>query len=368
MKKAVSANINSYICSLYIFTMEVQIQISVIVPIYNAGPYLVRCIESIIQQSFVDFELLLIDDGSFDGSDLICDDYAAKDCRIRVFHQSNAGVCAARNLGLKEMRGKYLAFVDADDYVYPHYLKDLYESLCLDRKNGLIIQSLLQISPIGKVLSKKELGDAFFESQDFGKAICFYQLYKQGYIASKLYDADLIRKHNLCFDTRIKVLEDLFFMYQYLLYCDYMILSSKLNYVYVEYPDSGCRTLHSFDTVYTGFRFYQDLLTELVDRWDFPQDEDRKGLYASVMLGFDWSLKADYQKGQKIPRNIRLAHLRLLVGDNYRMMCNYHHPVFKLDKIGKMLLKVHLYGLYDWYIILLIKMHVTSFLHSPCSK
>lgn len=109
--------------------MEVYAQISVIVPVYNAGQHLDRCIKSILCQSFVDFELLLIDDGSSDDSASICDNYASKDNRIRVFHQSNAGVSAARNLGLKEMCGKYLAFVDADDYVSPYYLADLYAGL-----------------------------------------------------------------------------------------------------------------------------------------------------------------------------------------------------------------------------------------------
>ena len=106
--------------------MEVHAQISVIVPVYNAGQHLDRCIKSILCQSFVDFELLLINDGSSDDSASICDNYASGDNRIRVFHQNNTGVSAARNLGLKEMRGKYLAFVDADDYVSPYYLADLY--------------------------------------------------------------------------------------------------------------------------------------------------------------------------------------------------------------------------------------------------
>lgn len=111
--------------------------ISVIVPVYNSGQYLARCIESVLHQSFVDFELLLINDGSSDDSSSICSDYAVRDNRIRVFHQNNAGVSAARNLGIKEIRGKYLAFVDADDYVYPNYLKDLYESLRFDKGSGL---------------------------------------------------------------------------------------------------------------------------------------------------------------------------------------------------------------------------------------
>ncbi|MBD9166125.1 MAG: glycosyltransferase [Parabacteroides johnsonii] len=347
--------------------MEVYAQISVIVPVYNAGQHLDRCIKSILCQSFVDFELLLIDDGSSDDSASICDNYASKDNRIRVFHQSNAGVSAARNLGLKEMCGKYLAFVDADDYVSPYYLADLYAGLRLDRGSGLIIQSLVQVTPDGEELSKKKAGDAFVESIDFGMAICNYRLYEQGYIASKLYDVKLIRKYGLFFDERIKVLEDLFFMYQYMLHCDYLVLSNTSNYIYVRYPVSGCRTLHPFDSVYTGFCFYQELVARLTAKWEFPQKEECRGLYASVMLGFDWSLKTDYWQRHNVSRKKRVSHLCLLVSNNYRMMCDYYQPVYKLDKIGKLLLKSHLYGLYDCYMIFLIKMNITSFLHAPHS-
>ena len=345
--------------------MEVHAQISVIVPVYNAGQHLDRCIKSILCQSFVDFELLLINDGSSDDSASICDNYASGDNRIRVFHQNNTGVSAARNLGLKEMRGKYLAFVDADDYVSPYYLADLYAGLRLDKGSGLIIQSLVQVTPEGEELSKKRAGNAFVGSVDFGMAICDYRLYEQGYIASKLYDVKLIRKYELCFDERIKVLEDLFFMYQYMLHCDYLVLSNTSNYSYVRYPTSGCRTLHPFDSVYTGFRFYQELVDRLTAKWEFPQEEKRKGLYASLMLGFDWSLKTDYWQKHNISRKKRIFHLCLLISDNYRMMCDYYHPVYKLDKIGKIFLKFHLYGLYDCYMIFLIKMNITSFLHAP---
>ena len=91
--------------------------ISIIVPVYNAREYLYRCIDSIIAQTLQSWELLLIDDGSTDESGDICDDYAEKDKRIRVVHQQNAGVSAARNTGLAVARGKYIGFVDSDDWI-----------------------------------------------------------------------------------------------------------------------------------------------------------------------------------------------------------------------------------------------------------
>ena len=96
-------------------------KISIIVPVYNVEQYLPRCIDSILNQSFADFELLLIDDGSKDKSGTICDEYAAKDSRIRLFHKENGGVSSARNVGLDNARGEWLAFIDGDDEITEGY-------------------------------------------------------------------------------------------------------------------------------------------------------------------------------------------------------------------------------------------------------
>ena len=111
-------------------------EISVIVPVYNTAQYLPRCIESILSQSFADFELLLIDDGSTDGSGAICDGYAAKDSRIRVFHKENGGVSSARNLGLDSAHGEWITFVDSDDYI-----DDDYFPTCFEENVDLYIQN-----------------------------------------------------------------------------------------------------------------------------------------------------------------------------------------------------------------------------------
>lgn len=100
-------------------------ELSIIVPVYKVEDFLPHCIESILAQTFQNYELILVDDGSPDGCGKICDEYAAKDERILVIHQANAGVSAARNAGLDIVRGKYIGFVDADDWLEP----DMYEKL-----------------------------------------------------------------------------------------------------------------------------------------------------------------------------------------------------------------------------------------------
>ena len=132
--------------------MEQRPEISVIVPIYGVEQYLPQCIDSILMQTFYDFELLLIDDGSPDRSGDICDDYARTDQRIRVFHQKNAGLSCARNVGLINSCGRYVTFIDSDDYVKPCYLEELYGALPADKNvKGVIVGGLDKFLPNGNM-------------------------------------------------------------------------------------------------------------------------------------------------------------------------------------------------------------------------
>lgn len=121
--------------------------ISVIVPVYNVEPYLRECIESILGQTYRDFELILVDDGSPDNCGAICDEYAARDPRIRVIHQENGGLSAARNAGLDVAKGEYVAFVDSDDLLHPEYLNYLMRG---------IAESQADISLVGFLKFSKE--------------------------------------------------------------------------------------------------------------------------------------------------------------------------------------------------------------------
>ena len=104
-------------------------KISVIVPVYNVEQYLHRCVDSILTQSFTDFELLLINDGSKDSSGRICDEYLVKDNRVRVFHKENGGVSSARNMGLDNARGEWVTFVDSDDWIDNTMYQEMYEKV-----------------------------------------------------------------------------------------------------------------------------------------------------------------------------------------------------------------------------------------------
>lgn len=118
-------------------------EISVIVPVYNTEPYLRECIESILRQSYTDFEVLLVDDGSTDDSGAICDEYAKKDNRIKVIHTKNMGVSSARNIGLDNAIGNWIIFADADDELYKDALNLRYDDF---EKHDLVLGSYYECS------------------------------------------------------------------------------------------------------------------------------------------------------------------------------------------------------------------------------
>ena len=125
-----------------------EIIISVIVPVYNVEKYLDECLQSILKQSFTKIELLLVDDGSHDDSLRICEEYAKKDFRVKVFHKSNGGQASARNLGLDKAVGSYIVFVDSDDVLSPNALKVLYEEM-LFQQAEVVIGRIERFSPLG---------------------------------------------------------------------------------------------------------------------------------------------------------------------------------------------------------------------------
>ena len=125
--------------------------ISVIVPVYRVEKYLPACIDSILNQTFTAFELILVDDGSPDRCPEICDEVARRDARVRVIHQANAGLSAARNAGIEAAHGAWLSFVDSDDYIAPHFCEKLYQTA--QRTNAdCVMCSVQNVDESGKLI------------------------------------------------------------------------------------------------------------------------------------------------------------------------------------------------------------------------
>lgn len=188
-------------------------EVSVVMPVYNVKEFLPRSIESVLNQTFIDFELILIDDGSTDGSGEVCDCYSAKDRRVCVYHQDNAGVSAARNFGLLMARGGAIAFIDSDDSVEQEWLETLY--------NGLIVENAF-LSVCGyKILDKTE---SVLSERNLNKEACWrreeFMLLSQnslmGTVWNKMFRKKVIEENNLCFNEALSYREDELFVLQYI--------------------------------------------------------------------------------------------------------------------------------------------------------
>lgn len=197
-------------------------QISVIVPVYNAERYLHRCVDSILSQTFSDFELLLINDGSKDSSGAICDEYAAKDPRVRVFHKENGGVSNARNTGLKEANSEFILFLDSDDRYTPDCIQTLI-SLELNNDFDCIIFGIKQDS--GSDWSPKE-NTCYKSVKEL--LIDYSELLDSELLSpcvNKLYKKNLVYNN---FNENISYGEDLVFCLDYLSNCQ-KIYFTKLS-------------------------------------------------------------------------------------------------------------------------------------------
>ncbi len=211
-------------------------KISIIVPVYNAEKTLNKCMDSIISQSFTDWELLLVDDGSTDGSGVLCDEYAAKDSRIRVFHRANGGVSSARNLGLDNASGNWLMFVDSDDCLCSD-LPDP-DSYCSD----LVMFSFNDILPNTSSVFVLPDIDTGKSKSGTDEPDCHRLIDKYLDTAilrspwAKYYNRELVGA--LRFDEKIKVGEDRLFNFEYLGRVSHICTSSLVVYDYYDAYES----------------------------------------------------------------------------------------------------------------------------------
>ena len=205
--------------------------ISVIVPIYNAEQTLHRCVDSILQQSYTHFELLLVDDGSVDCSGTICDQYKTLDSRVRVFHKTNGGVSSARNLALDNVCGAYITFCDSDDYVGKDWLSN-FENGFLTHSD-LSIQGFTLIDHNGVTSTTHEKLGQFSSCttvQDLIVSLMSHGLY--GFLWVKLFKAKTINDFHLRFDENSRFREDEQFLSQYLQHSTSFNIVNKEGYIY----------------------------------------------------------------------------------------------------------------------------------------
>lgn len=240
-------------------------KIVIIVPVYNLKSLLPRCIDSLLAQTYKNYEIILIDDGSNDGSELICDQYAKRfPDRVCCIHKLNGGLSSARNAGIDGANGKYVIFPDPDDWTDSGYLQQLINlqmkysadlvctGYCIDFDNHSIPANLGQKR---QVMSKTEAQRALLLPP-----------YISGFAWNKLYHLDIIRAHGLRFLDDVGTTEDLDFAYRYLQFCEKIVFSPEDRF-YHYYQRSGAATHSSFSRKkMESIRTYEKMIVTTTDK------------------------------------------------------------------------------------------------------
>lgn len=228
-------------------------QVSIIIPIYNAASFIHRCVDSVLRQTYQNFELLLIDDGSKDESNTICDEYAQKDARIKVFHKENGGVSTARNLGIKKASGEWITFIDADDWVEPAYLNDI-GNLTNDNIEWVFAEwrtvwdrvHLNEINEYGEktLLNTRQTIDEMWNT------MANLDIFRCPW--GKFFRLSIIRKYNLYFDQELRYGEDTVFNYEYLIHCNCIKLSKEVDAHYIFHQMEGTIAVNKYKVTAEG--------------------------------------------------------------------------------------------------------------------
>ena len=279
-------------------------KVSVIVPVYNVENYISMLVESLLAQTFKDFELILVDDGATDSTPTILDEYASRDSRIRVIHQVNGGVSSARNTGLDNAKGTYISFIDGDDYMYPDNLQTMVNEI---EDYELLICNYTRcerekIEENNSQRKRKKTSEIIGRGETMAKAIRTMK-YKGGAVWNHLFLREIIEKHHLRFEQT--TMEDELFSFQYFI----CVTSFKqidyegIAYIYTPGSLSGN---HKYIAEIDWIKKMEAIYEVIIEKYQLKGDE----LHTYQWRIANWmtvlSLKGYYRESYK-PYHKRLA-------------------------------------------------------------
>ena len=270
--------------------------ISIIVPIYNTEKYLHQCLDSILNQTYTNFEVLLVNDGSTDSSGIICQEYVGRDSRFRYFEKDNGGVASARNLGLERSGGAYITFIDSDDWIEPNYLDVLYTAL-KENDTDVAISTYKRFAQDGvfyfRIYSREE--DEFLNIGTRSRDSFLEILPRLGELDHSFYSisSKLIKRKiigNLLFDEQISYAEDLNFFFHLYLGVESVVYVRDYTYVYRTHDASTSQNINELKVLHELEIFKR--MFQQIDRMRLPTFQyfrRLKNLVASRISGFPTS-------------------------------------------------------------------------------
>ncbi len=276
-------------------------EISIIVPVYNSSKYLEKCFESIMIQTYNDFEVIVINDGSTDNSGNICDKYALLDTRFKVIHKKNEGVSIARNTGIEQSCGKYITFIDSDDWIDEDYLQNLYNESY--NKADLVVSGIIceYNDNSQRILN---ISDKFFSSRE---ASWLHKLVKSRLLfgpCNKLYKTSIIKGYKLSFPLNISYGEDRIFNYEYLKYVSTIRTISYSGYHYRQSSGNSLTTISRTNMFELEYSQWQ-LLNEAYKNKEAFNQEVQQDQYIELF----WIIHDNIFANRKIGRSSFYAYI-----------------------------------------------------------
>lgn len=313
--------------------------VSVIVPVYKVENVLHYCIDSILNQTYKDFELILVDDGSPDNSGKICDEYAKKDNRIKVIHKENGGVSSARNCGIDAAKGKYVCFVDSDDYVNKNYLEILIKTKSKHPEIDNIWCYFQTVTNYDSSAGNLIVDDNknIYSVKDI---MTLHEKWLDAGPVCKLYDRKTILKNGLTFDSNLSLGEDLIFNFQYL-DCtngNIFVMPKKL-YSYVRVSDCSLSQKY-YPNMFEIYKTINSTMHCFIAKWNCSEEQVKKyfnAYFYSIenVLKNTFSEKNKAAKKDKIRYNNSIMKSKEFVQSLNNSDC-YINPAYKFAyKSGK---------------------------------
>ena len=313
--------------------------VSIVVPIYNAENYLRRCVDSILNQEYTDFELLLVNDGSTDASGDICEEYGDQDPRVIVIQKENTGVSDSRNRALDRARGKYLQFLDSDDWITPDATR-LFVRAAEEYGCDMVISDFYRVvgerlSPKGDIEEEGVLTREEFAAHMMENPADFYY----GVLWNKLYRRDIVEEHKLRMDTDISWCEDFMFNLEYIRYAKVFYALHAPIYYYVKRKGSlasqGINISKTVKMKLNVFEYYNNFYKHVLEEEDY--EKNRLQVYRFFIdAAGDGTVPPSILPGSKklgderVFVNTEILQAEGLAGEDYRkrkLLEHYLEPV-----------------------------------------
>lgn len=283
-------------------------KVSIVVPVYNCEKFVGRCLDSIVRQTYPDWECIVIDDGSKDKSGEICDGFARKDKRFKVVHKPNGGVGAARNDGINLATGKYITFIDSDDFIAPEYIDDLVKHAYHEEKESIVVSGMITKTPTKQYVSFQYQDESTFDTPP-SELIVKYDLFRDGGPVNKLFNLEVIKENNLMFLNYLSYHEDHIFVYSYYLHIKHIFLSGYCGYYYYHGDNSknSLSTLgkEKIDSLFTASDIFLSIVPQLFSKYGITDETCRRivttrtGYSQRILALYNLYMHSDYSSQDK---------------------------------------------------------------------